>query len=85
MSFDSTCRRLAEQFPEDFATWLMGRPIEFTVLDPTELSLEPIRADSLILLQGDEEILHIEFQAGYHFTNHTERCYARISDVSSDT
>jgi predicted transposase/invertase (TIGR01784 family) len=62
MSFDSTCRRLAEQFPEDFATWLMGRPIEFTVLDPTELSLEPIRADSLILLQGDEEILHIEFQ-----------------------
>jgi predicted transposase/invertase (TIGR01784 family) len=62
MSFDSTCRRLAEQFPEDFASWLLGRPITLTTLDPTELSLEPIRADSLILLRGEREILHIEFQ-----------------------
>ena len=62
MSFDSTCRRLAEQFPQDFASWILKRPIELTVLDPTELSLEPIRADSLILLAGLMEILHIEFQ-----------------------
>jgi predicted transposase/invertase (TIGR01784 family) len=62
MSFDSTCRRLAEQFPQDFASWLLGREVVFTILEPTELSLEPIRADSLILLAGNGEILHIEFQ-----------------------
>lgn len=62
MSFDSTCRRLAEQFPQDFASWILGKQVSLTILDPTELSLEPIRADSLILLQGDDEILHIEFQ-----------------------
>jgi predicted transposase/invertase (TIGR01784 family) len=62
MSFDSTCRRLAEIFPEDFASWILGRSIELTELSPTELSLEPIRADSLILLQGEDTILHIEFQ-----------------------
>ena len=45
MSFDSTCRRLAEQFPEDFASWLLGRRINSVILDPTELSLEAIRAD----------------------------------------
>ncbi len=62
MSFDSTCRRLAEIFPQDFASWLLGRTIDLTELSPTELSLEPIRADSVILLQGDDAILHIEFQ-----------------------
>jgi predicted transposase/invertase (TIGR01784 family) len=62
MSFDNTCRRLAELFPEDFASWLLGRRITLTELTPTELSIEPIRADSLILLQGDSEIIHIEFQ-----------------------
>jgi predicted transposase/invertase (TIGR01784 family) len=68
MSFDSTCRRLAEMFPPDFATWLLGRPIAFTELSPTELSIEPIRADSLILLKGESEILHIEFQYKYKKT-----------------
>lgn len=62
MSFDSTCRRLAEQFPEDFASWLLGRPINSIVLEPTELSLEPIRADNIMLLEGDEDILHMEWQ-----------------------
>jgi predicted transposase/invertase (TIGR01784 family) len=62
MSFDSTCRRLAEQFPQDFAHWLLGKSVNLTILEPTELSLEPIRADSLILLAGTGEILHIEFQ-----------------------
>ena len=62
MTFDTTCRRLAEIFPRDFASWLLGRPVDLTELSPTELSLEPIRADSVILLQGDNEVLHIEFQ-----------------------
>jgi predicted transposase/invertase (TIGR01784 family) len=60
--FDPTCKFLAESFPADFATWLLGEPISLTTLSPTELLLEPIRADSLILLGSDRVILHIEFQ-----------------------
>jgi predicted transposase/invertase (TIGR01784 family) len=60
--FDPTCKFLAESFSADFATWLLGEPIAFTKLSPTELSLEPIRADSLILLDSDDLILQIEFQ-----------------------
>ena len=41
---------------------MLGSPIKLTELSPTELSNEPIRADSLILLQSDELVLHIEFQ-----------------------
>lgn len=33
-----------------------------TELKPSELSLEPIRADAMILLQSEDSILHIEFQ-----------------------
>ncbi len=33
------------------ASWLLGEPITLTELSPKELSLEPIRADALILLQ----------------------------------
>jgi len=60
--FDNVCRFLAETFPQDFAAWLIGESIDLTELSPTELSLEPIRADSLILLQSQELVLHIEFQ-----------------------
>jgi predicted transposase/invertase (TIGR01784 family) len=60
--FDTTCKFLAESFPEDFASWLLGEPISLTQLSPSELSLEPIRADALILLSSDDLILHIEFQ-----------------------
>jgi predicted transposase/invertase (TIGR01784 family) len=60
--YDNTCRFLAENFSADFASWLMGRSITLTELDPSELSLDPIRADALILLESDETILHIEFQ-----------------------
>jgi predicted transposase/invertase (TIGR01784 family) len=60
--FDNTCKFLAESFPADFATWLLGEPITLTKLSPTELSLEPIRADSLILLDSAEIVLHAEFQ-----------------------
>ena len=49
--FDTLCKFLAENFSQDYATWLLGRPVTLTKLSPTELSLEPIRADSLILEQ----------------------------------
>ncbi len=60
--YDNTCRFLAENFSADFASWLMGEAIVLTEIEPSELSLDPIRADALILLQSEDSILHIEFQ-----------------------
>ncbi|MFN5504702.1 MAG: Rpn family recombination-promoting nuclease/putative transposase [Pseudanabaena sp.] len=59
---DNICKFLAETFPIDFASWLLGEPINFTKLEPSELSVEPIRADSVIFLKSLRMILHIEFQ-----------------------
>jgi hypothetical protein len=36
--------------------------LDLTEIKPSELSLEPIRADGLIFLESEELILHIEFQ-----------------------
>jgi predicted transposase/invertase (TIGR01784 family) len=60
--YDNVCKFLATHYKNDLATWLLGSPIELTELSPTELSNQPIRADSLILLQSPELILHSEFQ-----------------------
>jgi predicted transposase/invertase (TIGR01784 family) len=60
--FDDTCRFLAEHFSNDFASWLLGEPVEMTELKPSELSLDPIRTDALILLQSAASFLHLEFQ-----------------------
>ena len=60
--FDNVCKFLAENYATDFAEWIFGQPKGLTVLSPTELSLEPIRADSLILLQAEDVVLHLDFQ-----------------------
>ena len=60
--FDDTCRFLAEHFSADFASWLLGEPVSMTELKPSELSLDPIRTDALILLQSEASFLHLEFQ-----------------------
>lgn len=60
--YDNVCRILASLFSRDIATWLIGEPIALTELEPTELLLDPIRVDSLIFLQSEDLILHIEFQ-----------------------
>jgi predicted transposase/invertase (TIGR01784 family) len=60
--YDDACRFLAEHFSVDFASWLLGKAVTLTELQPSELSLDPIRADALIFLESDEAILHIEFQ-----------------------
>ncbi len=62
MTYDNTCKYLAENFSIDFTSWLLGKPLPLTKLEPTELSAEPIRADSLIFLESSEIILHLEFQ-----------------------
>ena len=62
MSYDNVCKILAEKYPTDFARWLLAvEPRSIEVLK-TELSIEPIRADSLTFLQTENRILHIEFQ-----------------------
>ncbi|MCC5603668.1 Rpn family recombination-promoting nuclease/putative transposase [Nostoc favosum] len=82
--FDNVCRFLAESFSGDFATWLLGESIALTQLSPSELSLEPIRADALILLQSDEIVLHIEFQTEakaeipFRMTDYRLRVYRRF-------
>jgi predicted transposase/invertase (TIGR01784 family) len=60
--FDNICKFLVENFSKDFANWLMRKEIAFTRLEPSELSLEPIRADAIILLESEKEIMHLEFQ-----------------------
>ncbi|MGY4591039.1 putative transposase/invertase (TIGR01784 family) [Thermostichus sp. MS-CIW-40] len=62
MAYDNVCKYLVEWFPESFARWLLGSPVPLIQLQPTELSTEPIRADSLILLRAQNLILHLEFQ-----------------------
>ncbi len=60
--FDNICKFLAENFSDDFAEWIFGRPMGLTKMSKTELALEPIRADALILLQSQNVVLHLEFQ-----------------------
>ena len=67
-----------------YATWLLGRPVQLTKLSPTELSLEPIRADSLILEQSEDLVLHLEFQTepdetmGFRMLDYRVRVYRRF-------
>ncbi|WP_416669726.1 Rpn family recombination-promoting nuclease/putative transposase [Egbenema bharatensis] len=82
--FDNISKFLIEQFPEDFASWLIGEPIALSELSPSELSLEPIRADALILLQSDNIVLHCEFQTNpdptmpFRMADYALRVYRRF-------
>jgi len=58
---DTLCKRLAEEYPEQFARWLFGASGKVKVVK-TEMSREPIRADSVIFSHDDDETLHAEFQ-----------------------
>ncbi|OUC11708.1 MAG: hypothetical protein B0A82_26290 [Alkalinema sp. CACIAM 70d] len=62
MAFDNLCKLLSEKYPDRFATWLLGQPVTPLKVLKTELSIEPIRADSITFLQTQDRILHLEFQ-----------------------
>ncbi|MEH2183641.1 hypothetical protein [Nostoc sp.] len=47
MSFDNVCKLLAEKYPADFVRWLIAEESVNIKVLKTELSLEPIRADSV--------------------------------------
>ncbi|MFM7475431.1 MAG: Rpn family recombination-promoting nuclease/putative transposase [Microcystis aeruginosa] len=82
--YDNVCKFLAENYSRDFAQWLLGEPLSFTQLSPSELSLEPIRADALILLESDPMILHLEFQTNpdpkmsFRMLDYRTRVYRRF-------
>jgi predicted transposase/invertase (TIGR01784 family) len=84
--FDNVCKFLAESFSADFARWLLGEPITLTELSPSELFLEPIRADTLIMLRSEEIVLHIEFQTRpnadipFRMTDYRLRVYRRYPE-----
>ena len=84
--YDNVCKYIAEMFSEDFSNWLIGKSIRLTELKPKELSLEPIRADSVIFLQSDELILHIEFQTlpdedmAFRMADYRLRLYRKFPD-----
>ncbi len=59
---DNLCKRLAEEYPAQFAQWLFGAAGKVKV-HKTELSREPIRADAVIFSRAESETLHAEFQA----------------------
>lgn len=60
--FDNLCKYLSEKYPNSFASWLLGKSITVGEVIKSELSIEPIRADSVTFLRTQERILHIEFQ-----------------------
>jgi predicted transposase YdaD len=62
MSFDNVCKLLSEKYPDRFASWILGKPLAPATVLKTELSIEPIRADSVTFLQLEGQILHLEFQ-----------------------
>ncbi|MBD2597537.1 DUF4351 domain-containing protein [Nostoc spongiaeforme FACHB-130] len=63
MSYDNTCKYLAETYPAEFAKWLLASDTTDNIqVLKTELTLEPIRADSVTFIQIANQILHIEFQ-----------------------
>ncbi|MBD2774829.1 DUF4351 domain-containing protein [Iningainema tapete] len=62
MQFDNLCKYLAEKYPVQFASWLLDEPTTRVEVLKTELSLEPIRADSVTFLRTESRILHLEFQ-----------------------
>ncbi len=62
MSFDNVCKIIAQKYPEDFVRWLIGEESTDITMLKTELSVEPIRADSVIFIRIGNLVLHIEFQ-----------------------
>jgi predicted transposase/invertase (TIGR01784 family) len=78
MSFDNTCKFLAENFSVDIATWLLGTPIALTKLEPSELFAEPIRADAVIFLES-KDLLQTDPdpEIGFRMTDYRLRGFRR--------
>lgn len=62
MPYDNLCKYLCEKYPDAFSSWIYGQRTRNVELLKTELTMEPIRADSVTFLRTTERILHLEFQ-----------------------
>ena len=84
MAYDSVCKFIAETFTTDITTWLLGEPVELARLEPSELLVKPIYADSLVLLESQSLVLHIEFQVvpkpelPFRMTDYAVRAFRRF-------
>ena len=56
MSFDNVCKLLAEKYSAYFVRWLTTDDARNVKVLKTELSIEPIRADSVIFIQTSSQI-----------------------------
>lgn len=61
MAYDNICKYLAAEYPSDFARWLLTIDDDIQLL-PTELGVDPVRADALYFLPQLQQVLHLEFQ-----------------------
>ncbi len=63
MSYDSILKFLIDEYTKPILTWLLNREINDKIeMLPTELNIEPIRADGVFFLQVGDTIIHLEFQ-----------------------
>ena len=62
MAYDNLCKYLSEKYPDRFASWILAETTTAVEVLKTELSIEPIRADSVTFLRTQDRILHLEFQ-----------------------
>jgi predicted transposase/invertase (TIGR01784 family) len=69
MEYDNVCKLLCKRFPKQYAAWKIKNIAEPVTVLEQELSIEPIRADSVIFLQTPERILHMEFQVNIENSN----------------
>lgn len=65
--WDSACKRLVQNNPQDFIEWLTQQPCTFIKALPSELNNVLMEADGLILveIEGAPSICHFEFQTYY--------------------
>lgn len=62
---DSLLKRLVSLFSVDFATWLLGAPVQSATPLPSELPAATVAVDQLFrvrLMDAREVLLHLEFQ-----------------------
>jgi predicted transposase/invertase (TIGR01784 family) len=80
--YDNICKFLAENYSRDFAQWLLGDPLSLTQLSPSELSLETIRTDALILLESEQIILKFQTEPDpemfFRMLDYRTRVYRRF-------
>ena len=63
MSYDSILKFLIDEYTKPILTWLLNQEINDKIeMLPTELNIEPIRADGVFFLQVGNKIIHLEFQ-----------------------